>query len=421
MRGMFKRSAKTLLLFFIALLFASCPFQSEGDTPFLWHHDDLTAKFQLGDISGRPTRVAVFIDVENYNPLNALDYVLEDCGTQFFDFVILGTALMKRAQSGMYVHIPPYLRYILNNRHTYIVPLQRAGIRVLLGLQGGHEDVTIGPLPTDDMGQLAVGLANFIHSNWLDGVEIWDINAAGTAEDNPYPSGTHRLADGTYFIVDDQLEFDPFQAHIDWVAGGGQMANFFLWLRTAFTVAMGEQPSYDDSNFSEHERIVIYREQNFGEWVPKDPPYGTFVETWRQVNFVINPDFSTFVPEGFATREQLQNSQYGPFSVNLNPSSGTVVPPLEDITHGNDIFNFTDFFVSPSVFGERQFGIIFYQGLRPVSAAANDDAFDIPLALQYRWDGRTRITQAEYMSITSQAVFGQRVVVRDGGGDRLLN
>jgi hypothetical protein len=110
--------------------------------------------------------------------------------------------------------------------------------------------------------------------------------------------------------------------------------------------------------------------------------------------------------------------QYGPLIINLGGDSrtNTVIPPPEDITFnvgGDDpgetetvrgIYAMTGMFTD---FG-GDFGAVYYYNLKPVSLAESEPFLEIPSS------PGTKLTQAEYMSVTSRAVFGRDVVCSDG-------
>lgn len=104
---------------------------------------------------GRAMRQIVFFEVNNCNPLNALEYRLED-GTPFFDAVVLFAANINynSAEDRVYLHNNPNVQALLDHSETLLQPLREAGIKVYLGLLGNHD---------------AAGLAQL--SNW--GAETW--------------------------------------------------------------------------------------------------------------------------------------------------------------------------------------------------------------------------------------------------------
>lgn len=466
----------------LTLAIFSCP-GVPGLLPF-YISGDPTAKTQIHPLAfdTHLTRVAVYIDAENYTPLNALYYVLAD-GTQFFDYVILGSLELRRGRGGVYIHIPPGLSGLLERHSTHIRPLQEAGIKVLLGIRGGHAGVTFPTIPNLDLPDVLQSLEAIMHASWLDGFEIWDIDGADIAmdwEDDrtgfPYPSGTHRLADGTYHTIEPDEFSDMHWRGMSSNAGGDAMSDFILLLRTQLLggAAADGIVGGDIERF-----IIIAREENHGAWIAPDPPSGTFTMIFEHLNFTVNPNPASFGsgdgwgianfpygnsrrPGGSAIFHIEDNRQFGPLAIELNPAnsrldSTTVVPPIVDLENGDCIFNFTIRFYDGHFFDDgsdefaiprySQFGIIHYRGLRPTRAVITDGVlglttdeydtliaamiekrdylgFDFPIdddTIQtIRIGGQLWLTQAGYMSITSLFVFGQPVIMnRIGGGNHI--
>ncbi|GHV89229.1 hypothetical protein AGMMS50267_15890 [Spirochaetia bacterium] len=94
---------------------------------------------------------------------------------------------------------------------------------------------------------------------------------------------------------------------------------------------------------------------------------------------------------------------YGPLSVDLE----NIVPPIYDTTgNDQDITGFSDQLANAS----EWYGLIFYNNLKPISQEDN-------ALLDTRPGSPTlgsRLTQADYFSITSEKVFGCRVVCTGG-------
>jgi hypothetical protein len=422
------RRVLAALFCFAALLLSSCPQEGGNEMPFEIVYD-VTAKYQPDSLPGLISRAACYIDTEKYSPLNVMDYRLADTGTLYFDYVVLGSAELKRGTNGVYIHIPPSLKALLEKRFTYIVPLQKQGIRVLLGLKGGHDGVTFGVLSDEDRDDLAAGLAQQIAYYGLTGVELWDIDGAKSASECPYPTGTHILADGSAYTVPEPD--DPAEAEQMWLDGGGQMANFLLKLRSQITLSIGGMESDDMSTESFDKRIILVREQNFASWMPEDIPIGVFVTLYNQFNFTVNSDFASFgsdsttpgfgnyrgtVDPGHSALDNLLNWQYAPLAVNFDPGPGqTVIPPLEDTAGAsNDIFTYSTKFREGLSIEMMQYNLIYYQNLRSLTEAESGSALTIPASLASQYPGKVKLTQAEYMSITSQAVFGENVICTGG-------
>lgn len=80
----------------------------------------------------------VYVEVNDVNPLNAGEYLLED-GTPFFTHVILFASNIRGNANGeVYNYNNPNNAAILADPATYIKPLQDKGIKVIMGNLGDH-------------------------------------------------------------------------------------------------------------------------------------------------------------------------------------------------------------------------------------------------------------------------------------------
>jgi hypothetical protein len=100
------------------------------------------------DRNGHRVENILYIEANDTDPRVAMGYTMENSGKPFFDYVILFAAnIVDRDtgdKSGVHLYFNSNVKYILDNRNTYIKPLQDKGIRVLLGLLGDHDDVGFG-------------------------------------------------------------------------------------------------------------------------------------------------------------------------------------------------------------------------------------------------------------------------------------
>lgn len=117
----------------------------------------------------------LYFEVNDVNPLNALEYRLED-GSMFFDAVILFAANIN--YDGMsdvvYLHNNKNVQALLDESDVYIQPLRDAGIKVYLGILGNHDAAGICQLSNWGAEQYAVELAEAVKEYRLDGVNFDD-------------------------------------------------------------------------------------------------------------------------------------------------------------------------------------------------------------------------------------------------------
>lgn len=122
-------------------------------------------------------RNALFFEVNDTNPLNALEYLLDDGkDTPFFDLVVLFAANINYNADGdyVYLHTNPNVLALLEESETYIQPLRKKGIKVQLGLLGNHTPAGICQLSDWGAREFAREVAEACRKYKLDGVNLDD-------------------------------------------------------------------------------------------------------------------------------------------------------------------------------------------------------------------------------------------------------
>lgn len=97
-------------------------------------------------------RNVCYFEVNDTNPLNALEFVLKDSGKLFFDDIILFSANINyNAETGrVYVLNNPNVQFLLDNNEQFLQPLRKRGMKVILGILGNHDAAGVAQL--SDMG-----------------------------------------------------------------------------------------------------------------------------------------------------------------------------------------------------------------------------------------------------------------------------
>lgn len=123
----------------------------------------------------RSIRQIVYLEVNDCNPLNILEYNLTD-GTPFFDAVILFAANINydSANDKVYLHGNANVQALLDESETYLQPLRERGIKVYLGLLGNHDASGLAQLSDWGARQWAQEVAEVCHKYKLDGVNLDD-------------------------------------------------------------------------------------------------------------------------------------------------------------------------------------------------------------------------------------------------------
>lgn len=129
----------------------------------------------------------LYFEVNDANPLNALEFVRSD-GKLFFDVVVLFAANINwNAETGrVYVYNNPNVQFLLDHNEEYLQPLRKRGIKVLLGILGNHDAAGVAQL--SDMGcrEFAKELKSICDAYQLDGVNFDDEYSALPDLDNPW-------------------------------------------------------------------------------------------------------------------------------------------------------------------------------------------------------------------------------------------
>ncbi len=121
-------------------------------------------------------KTVLYFEVNDTNPLNALEFVLKDSGKLFFDEVVLFSANINyNPETGrVYVFNNPNVQFLLDNNEKFLQPLRKRGIKVILGILGNHDAAGVAQL--SDMGarEFAKELAAYCKAYNLDGVGFDD-------------------------------------------------------------------------------------------------------------------------------------------------------------------------------------------------------------------------------------------------------
>lgn len=128
----------------------------------------------------------LFYEANDTNPLNTLEFMLED-GTLFFDYIVLFAANINyNAETGrVYVNKNPNIQFLLDNNEQYLQPLRKRGVKVLLGLLGNHDQSGLAQLSEIGAREYARELAALCNAYNLDGVNFDDEYSNSPDLDNP--------------------------------------------------------------------------------------------------------------------------------------------------------------------------------------------------------------------------------------------
>lgn len=117
----------------------------------------------------------LYFEVNDVNPLNALEYVMAD-GSYFYDAIILFAANINynKQEDLVYLNNNPNVQALLDETDVYLQPLREKGIKVYLGLLGNHDAAGLCQLSDWGAQQFAQELALACEQYKLDGVNFDD-------------------------------------------------------------------------------------------------------------------------------------------------------------------------------------------------------------------------------------------------------
>lgn len=135
----------------------------------------------------RTTKQVVYLEVNDCNPLNILEYNLAD-GTPFFDAVILFAANINydSVNDVVYLHNNANVQALLDESDVYLQPLRKKGIKVYLGLLGNHDASGLAQLSNWGAREWAKEVAEAVRAYKLDGVNLDDEYSNSPDTSNPW-------------------------------------------------------------------------------------------------------------------------------------------------------------------------------------------------------------------------------------------
>lgn len=117
----------------------------------------------------------LFFEVNDVNPLNTFSFQLEN-GKLIWDVIVLFAANINYdSEAGRpRVQCNPNVQYLLDNNETFLQPLRRRGVKVLLGLLGNHDITGLAQLSDQGAKDFAREVAQYCKAYNLDGVNYDD-------------------------------------------------------------------------------------------------------------------------------------------------------------------------------------------------------------------------------------------------------
>jgi hypothetical protein len=377
-------------------------------------------------------KTAVYIEVNDHNPLNAGNYILED-GTFLFDYVILFAANIRNrncaletdaahgcTEQGPHVHLNENVRYILENRQKYIVPLQEKGIKVLLGLLGDHDGIGFGTMSPEEREIFITDVKKDVEDYGLDGVDFddewaskedWDgwSNEYAVISPNsiwtyptsrwgwPFSGNVYRDPAKGIEPGNGILRPAPSQDQMDvmWKASGALYHPLITETRTA----LGP------------DKIISLYEYNSGRYMTPGGQSNeelTLAPLNNAISFAMQPWYSQYIED---SANGFDRSKYSPFGMDLGGNAYYQGgPPLPPIVVGDDekatdtIYDFSTRFKQAAVSG-NPYGMLYFFNLKPASELLKHDSSEAD----------PRVPKSAYISMMTQIVFGKNCVLTSEG------
>ncbi len=186
---------------------------------------DARLNYLLMKKADRAIKNVLYFEVNDVNPLNALEYVLTD-GTPFFDAVILFAANINYNQKEdlVYLHNNPNVQALLDETDVYLQPLRKAGIKVYLGLLGNHTPAGLAALSDWGCHEWAQEVADACKKYKLDGVNLDDEYSSAPLYNNKWFTGTTSSASAARLMYElkmamkEKCSWPTEVSHFDWGA-----------------------------------------------------------------------------------------------------------------------------------------------------------------------------------------------------------
>jgi hypothetical protein len=128
----------------------------------------------------------LFFEINNVNPLNTLSFELEN-GKLLWDVIVLFAANINYdAEAGRpRIQCNPQTQFLLDNNETYLQPLRKRGVKVLLGLLGNHDMTGLAQLSEQGSKDFAREIAQYCKAYNLDGINYDDEYSSAPDLSNP--------------------------------------------------------------------------------------------------------------------------------------------------------------------------------------------------------------------------------------------
>lgn len=363
----------------------------------------------------RLVRAAHYVDSAQPNAQEVLAstarYTLEGTETYYFDYVIISGAEIRQGKNFAYITLSDDLMKILNNRKRTIKPLRDKGIKVLLGISGGGDGLSVGTLNIsvkDQKGSeqemFALQCADTVNFYGLSGVEFNDAGGESAVR-SPYPQMGAGYWDGQRTVEIPPSSENEILLTDAWKAGGNKFTDMMSYLIALMGASTSPQGDIDPDAVLN--TPVLVRESGFGRYLPPAVPRYAFATTLGVLTYTINADPSAFgsnaeipdtqdidgdgdrdemIPSWSSFNSFIQDKDYAPAILDL---AGIDDATLEEYSKRLGRRNYrTPDYNEAADYQNAPYGLIYYTNLGLPSSG-----------------------MAEKLSVTSREVFGKNVAL----------
>jgi hypothetical protein len=411
------------------LLFLGCQQPENGISP-IRAIPEIPQKLLMG--FNTPVSVICHFDVDNYNPLNVLDYFFEARPDQtppipeipLFDYVVLGYAYLVK-DSGDYVLIQPAkgLQHILDNNKTYLKPLREKGLKILMEVRSGNYTDSeegagfgLGTLDMAGVEQLIIEFKLLANRYGIDGFELNDTGGGYKA----YPPYTRHIKQFQsnksmydYLFVDkdgNPLSLTDEQVEaILWREGGSNLANLTYKLNETLklfsNVAADFGSVVNDNQVVETRRRPLVRDSGHGAWLIADIRYEYMPDAYSGATGSVADNMRYLIHAAVNDDTQLHPMFYDEVNkenvgVYADDRYGPFVIDMANRLNAADARSLAQWYRGTGAFGPpKRYGAVYFSNLQSVTEAGSES------------------TLRAYMTYFTQELFGRTTRLREGGGD----
>lgn len=177
----------------------------------------------LADRKDGEKQTFFYFEVNDTNPLNALQFKMED-GRYLINYLVLFAANINydSEKGEVYIYTNPQVTYILEHNEEVLQPLRKHGIKVILGLLGNHDESGLAQLSDLGAQEFASKLAALCYAYNLDGVNFDDEYSNSPDLSNPLFTTPSRAAGSRLMFETKKAMPDKYVTTFQYASMSGQ-------------------------------------------------------------------------------------------------------------------------------------------------------------------------------------------------------